>query len=106
LMMGRMSRSAEDWPARVALAERLGATVVTDIKNGAVFPTRHPLHPYPPGLFLSAGARAAIAEADVILGLDWTDLGGTLRQACGGEWPRARVVSCSLDQYVHNGWSM
>ena len=40
------------WAARVALAERLGARVVTDLKVGAAFPTDHPLH---------AGAPAVLA---------------------------------------------
>ena len=42
----------------------------------------------------------------MILSLDWIDLGGSLRQACGGQWPAATVIQCSLDQYTHNGWSM
>ena len=42
----------------------------------------------------------------MILSLDWIDLGGTLRQACGGELPRGKVIQCSVDQYVHNGWNM
>jgi len=106
IMIGRVSNRIEDWDRRVALAERLGARVLTDLKNGAAFPTLHPAHPYPPGLFVSVEAGASIREADVILALDWIDLGGTLKQSCGGTWPTAKVVNCSLDQYVHNGWSM
>jgi thiamine pyrophosphate-dependent acetolactate synthase large subunit-like protein len=105
-MIGRVSANAADFAARVALAERVGARVMTDIKTGASFPTRHPLHPYPPGLYVSAEAGALIRDADVIVSFDWIDLAGSLRQACGGEWPRATIVSCSLDPYVHNGWSM
>jgi thiamine pyrophosphate-dependent acetolactate synthase large subunit-like protein len=41
----------------------------------------------------------------VILSLDWIDLGGTLRQACDGVVPQARILHCSLDQYIHNGWN-
>ncbi len=106
ILMGRVSTKEEDWHRRVSFAERLGARVLTDLKNGAAFPTRHRAHPYPPGLFVSAEAGASIREADVILALDWIDLGGTLKQACGGTWPAAKVINCSLDQYVHNGWSM
>ena len=106
VMIGRVSNRVDDWDRRVTLAERLGARVLTDLKNGAAFPTLHPAHPYPPGLFVSVEAGAAIREADVILALDWIDLGGTLKQSCGGEWPGAKVINCSLDQYVHNGWSM
>ena len=46
----------------------------------------------------------AIAEADVILSLDWVDLAGTL-QACDGA-PAAQVIQVSLDHALHNGWSM
>lgn len=47
-----------------------------------------------------------IREADLILALDWIDPAGTMRQACLGELPRAKVILGSLDQYSHNGWSM
>ncbi|MEJ8571529.1 thiamine pyrophosphate-binding protein [Microbaculum marinum] len=106
IMMGRVSRDPADWDRRVAFAEKLNATVLTDMKTGATFPTRHPLHPYPAGLFVTDAAAGPLREADVILSLDWVDLGGSLRQACGGKWPSATVISCSLDEYVHNGWSM
>src|SRR5215470_4439191 len=106
IMMGRVSPDAADFDARVALAERIGAIVLTDIKTGASFPTQHPLHPFSPSLYATGGAADAIREADVILSLDWIDLGGTLRQACNGALPAAKVIQCSLDQYVHNGWNM
>jgi acetolactate synthase I/II/III large subunit len=54
---------------------------------------------------VTGGAAQLARDADVILSLDWIDLGGSLLQACGGEAPRAKVVQCSLDQYVHNGWN-
>lgn len=106
IMIGRVSNKRADWDRRVALAERLGARVLTDIKTGASFPTAHPLQPCPPALYVSNEAGRLIREADAILSLDWIDLGGTLRQACGGAYPRGRVIQCSMDQYVHNGWSM
>ena len=106
LMIGRVSNDASDFERRVALAERVGALALTDIKTGASFPTRHPLHPFPPSLYVSGDATQALRDADVIVSLDWIDLGGTLRQACGGESPGAKVVQCSLDQYVHRGWNM
>ena len=53
------SRDEQDWDRRVALAERYGALVISDLKNGAVFPTGHPLHPNPPGIFLPAASAAA-----------------------------------------------
>ena len=106
ILSGRVSSDPADFDRRVALAERIGAVVLTDIKTGASFPTRHPLHPFPPSLYVTGGGARSIGEADVILSLDWIDLGGTLRQACGGELPRGTVVQCSVDQYVHNGHHM
>jgi thiamine pyrophosphate-dependent acetolactate synthase large subunit-like protein len=106
IMIGRVSTHRQDWDRRVALAERLGARVLTDIKTGATFPTGHPLHPFPPSLYVTDEAGALIREADAILSLDWIDLAGTLRQACGGNLPAAKVIQCSLDPYLHNGWSM
>jgi thiamine pyrophosphate-dependent acetolactate synthase large subunit-like protein len=105
LMMGRVSNVPADFDRRVAFAERVGAIALTDIKTGASFPTRHPLHPFPPSLYVTGAATQAIRDADVIVSLDWIDLGGTLRQACEGQWPRAKVISCSLDEYVHHGWN-
>lgn len=106
LMLGRMSSDPKAFALRVALAERLSAVVLTDIKTGASFPTQHPLHPFPPSLYVGGEAARAIREADVILSLDWIDLGGTLSQACAGELPCGQVIHCSLDQYVHNGSNM
>jgi thiamine pyrophosphate-dependent acetolactate synthase large subunit-like protein len=105
LLIGRVSRSVDAWNARVALAERLPARVLTDLKVGAAFPTAHPLHAAPPSVLTSAAMVKAIASADVILSLDWVDLGGTLRTALGAD-VRARIVHVSLDHTLHNGWSM
>jgi thiamine pyrophosphate-dependent acetolactate synthase large subunit-like protein len=105
-MIGRVSGERQDWDRRVALAERCGAQVLTDIKTRATFPTRHPLQPFTPSLYVTNEAGALIREADVIVSLDWIDLGGTLRTACGGTLPKAKVVHCSLDAHLHNGWSM
>jgi thiamine pyrophosphate-dependent acetolactate synthase large subunit-like protein len=106
LMLGRMSNDPTAFALRVALAERLSAVVLTDIKTGASFPTQHPSHPFPPSLYVGAEASSAIRESDVILSLDWIDLGGTLSQACAGELPFGQVIHCSVDQYVHNGSNM
>ncbi len=106
ILVGRVSADDGDWQRRVALAERLNARVLTDLKTGARFPTQHPLHPYAPGVFVSGDAVNLIREADVILSLDWVDLAGALKVACGGQWPDATIIQCSLDAYCHNGWSM
>jgi thiamine pyrophosphate-dependent acetolactate synthase large subunit-like protein len=102
IMAGRVSRCEDAWQARIALAEHLGARVVTDLKVGAAFPTDHRLHAGSPAVFASGDAAKAIAAADVILSLDWVDLAGTL-QTCG---THARVIQVSLDHALHNGWSM
>jgi len=97
ILAGRGSRDPAAWQRRVALAEAVGARVVTDRKSGATFPTDHPLH---------VGGTAPVAEADVILSLDWVDLAGTLRSIHAGKPVTAKIVQVSVDQYVHNGWSM
>jgi thiamine pyrophosphate-dependent acetolactate synthase large subunit-like protein len=103
ILAGRASRKLEPWHARVALAEALNARVLTDMKIGASFPGDHPLHVGAPGMILpDADGLAALSEADVILSLDWVELGGALKAAKSG----AFVISASLDQHIHNGWSM
>ncbi len=82
IMFGRGARKPEFWQPRIRLAERLGACVVTDLKqrrdvsdrpSGALSCRRSTCSPKP--------ARELLCEADVILALDWVDLGGALRQA-------------------------
>ena len=105
MLAGRVSRNLEAWKARVTLAERLNARVVTDLKIGASFPTDHPLHAGAPGgTVLSAEAAEAIRGADVILSLDWVDIAGTLKNAGGNV--AAKIVQVSVDHRLHNGWSM
>ena len=106
VLAGRGSRRLEAWQARLALIERIGARVITDLKLGAVFPTDHPLHAGAPGTWLDADASAALRAADVILSLDWVDLGGTLKAAFGVMHPSATVIHASLDHQLHGGWSM
>lgn len=106
ILMGRVTRNGEAWNERVALAEGLGATVFTDLKVGAAFPTEHPLHAIPPGFFLSPAGAATLRAADVVLSLDWLDLAGTLKQAWASDPVSATVIQVSLDQYSHNGWGM
>ena len=106
ILVGRVSRSLDHWEQRVALSEALSATVITDLKQGAGFPTTHPLHFGPPGVFLSREISVALAEADVILSLDWMDLAGTFKQAFGDKPPKAKVIHASLDQQLHRGWNM
>jgi len=48
ILAGRVGRGEAAWRQRIALAEALGAIVLTDPKCGAGFPSRHELHG-PPG---------------------------------------------------------
>jgi thiamine pyrophosphate-dependent acetolactate synthase large subunit-like protein len=104
-LAGRAGRDQDSWDARVRVAEGLGARVLTDLKVGAAFPSAHPLNSAVPGTFLTPSGAALLREADLVLALDWVDLGGTLRQAYGTDLVSARVVSCTLDHTLHNGWS-
>jgi len=105
MLAGRCSRRLEAWNARVALAEKLNMRVLTQIKVGAAFPTDHALHAAPPANRLSLEARALIASADVVLSLDWLDLGGTLKQAFGDKPVAAKVIQVSCDVHSHRGWN-
>ena len=105
MLAGRCSREIDAWNGRVALAEKLNMRVLTQIKLGAAFPTDHPLHAAPPANRLSPAARELLAQADVILSLDWLDLGGTLKQAFGDGAVAARVIQVSCDVHAHRGWN-
>jgi thiamine pyrophosphate-dependent acetolactate synthase large subunit-like protein len=105
VLAGRVSRSYRAWERRIALAEALGARVITDLKVGAAFPTDHDLHAGAPGIWLDAEAIEALKAADVVLSLDFVDLAGTLKAAFG-DCPSAAVIHASLDHRLHNGWSM
>ena len=102
IMAGRVSRDREDWDRRVALAEALGAKVITNQRLGAAFPTHHPLHPGNLNYRTTEMDNDLIRGADVILNLDWLDFGGTLQVA--GE-VGAKIISASVDDLVTNGWA-
>jgi thiamine pyrophosphate-dependent acetolactate synthase large subunit-like protein len=107
ILPGRLSRREHDWQNRIRLAEAADATVVTDAKTWAVFATDHPRHLNVPGLRLSQAAKDAIKEADLILALDWVDLGGSLQTVFGtAQGAMPKIINCTLDSYLHNGWSM
>jgi len=100
ILAGRVSRDRDAWERRVELAERLGARVATDLKTAAAFPTDHPLHVGLSYHFRGAAKDAAL-EADVILGLDWIDLGSAIRGNYDGRRVTAKVIECSVDPYLH-----
>jgi len=106
ILAGRVSRDERGWAARVALAEMLGADVVTDMKVAAAFPTDHPLHPGDPMLvFADERSLACIRQADVILSLDWVDMVNLFGRA----WPDGtvppKVIQVSADRLVHKAWT-
>lgn len=106
LLVGRVGSEAEAWQRRVALAERLGASVITQQRTGAGFPTSHDLHlETVTGLRLSDRAAAALRDADVVVGLEWVDLGGTLADAYGEEPVSASVVAVTLEHQLLSGWA-
>ena len=104
ILAGRVSRDVTAWKNRVALAEAIGAHVCTTPKTGAAFPTDHPMHIDAPQSFTKDELTPHLAQADVILSLDWVDLCGTFRAL--GVPPAAKVIQVSLDHQLHNGWSM
>jgi thiamine pyrophosphate-dependent acetolactate synthase large subunit-like protein len=104
ILFGRGGRSEEAWTSRVRLAERLGACALTDLKTAAMFPTGHRLHPAAPGTRVTASGLELIRRSDLIVSLDWIDLGGTLQTAFR-QGPVPPVISCSNDSALHNGWS-
>lgn len=111
ILAGRVSRKGTDWQARIDLAERYGATVLSSTNNAPAFPVDHALHVLPPaGDKPTAAETKLLAESDVIVSLDWLDLAGFLRARTGdpqSQQPNAAtIVHCSLDGQLTNGWSM
>ncbi|HEY4071849.1 MAG TPA: thiamine pyrophosphate-binding protein [Herbaspirillum sp.] len=111
LLFGRVSRNQADWDLRVKLAEMLGATVITGAAQSSCFPTEHPLHALPiAGERVTPEETDLLRRADLVLSFDWHDLGGFLSGRSGSSQTQrpveARVIHCSLDGYLTNGWSM
>lgn len=106
MLCGRVSRSTDDWARRIELAEALGCVVFSDFKVAASFPTDHPLHgPDPSVVFTGPDGVELLKQADVILSLDWWDQ-ATLFKQCWPDGPvPAKVIRCSLDSYLHRGWT-
>ncbi len=102
LLVGRVEVDNKSWQDRVALADRFGMRVLTDIKVRAGFPTDHPLHGPGGGLFLSDEAFAEFDKSDFVLSLDWVDLGTMTNRPASS--PRV-VVHVSTDQAMHRGWN-
>lgn len=106
LLAGRGSRDPRAWKNRIALAELLGARVITSLRTAAGFPSDHPLHAIAPMKFVDAATIDAVASADVILSLDWIDLAGLMKQVCKSKPVKAKIIHASLDVQLHNGFGM
>ena len=113
ILAGAGGRTEAAWRELVALAEALGAAVVTGMKSPACFPTNHPLHQNSPKQQPDADARAVLEEADVVLALEWVDPAGMLRggPAAGGRGDGAsgggrqpRLILVSLEDYAVRSW--
>src|SRR5262249_54144217 len=84
-----------------------GAAVLTSIRERSVFPTAHPQHAVPPSYWLSPKAKDVVKGSDLIVSFDWVDLNGFLLQISKKTADTAaKMVHVSLDQTLHNGWSM
>lgn len=106
ILSGRVSRDEKAWQNRIRLAEAVGARVLSDLRTGASFPTEHPLHGPAPRSHYSAEAAELVRQADVVLVFDSIDLAGTLQLIEKGGKVKATIINCTVDSYVHNGWSM
>jgi len=104
ILMGRGARTKAMMQTRVALAERCGAMIISDLKVGTMVPTDHPNHVAEPINKLSSAAGKALQQADAILSLGWVDLGGILLQAFGAEGTKATVIHASDEMQLHRGF--
>ncbi len=78
----------------------LNASVLTDMKIGAAFPTDHPLHVgAPAAICAEPAALEALQQADVMLSLDWVD---SLGQCAEGAIDA--VVVAGLARPSHPQW--
>ena len=101
----RLGRSPEAFHALVELAELLALPVV-DMGNYLSFPTPHPLD------FVGLSDRL-VGEADLVLGLDAANLFSATRSTADYTSRASediapanqRVVSISLDEYLHRGFA-
>lgn len=106
IMIGRSARSQEAWDNRVKLAELCGAGVFTNLRNSAVFPSSHLLHVGRPAGGVNPPMREAVHAADVVLSLNWLDFGGTQRLLKRDGPIKGKIIHCSMESFVHNGYGM
>ena len=105
LLVGRHTRTQDAWDARITFAEGVGAAVICDQKVGVGFPSTHPLFISAPAQYPSKRTCALMAEADLIISLDWPDLKGMLSVRPDKGSGLATII-VSQDEQLHNGWSL
>ncbi len=104
ILVGRIGAPAH--AALRALAETLGAAVLSDLKSPSAFPAGHELHQAEPALQPSPEQAAVLTRADVVLALERIDPMGTLRAA--GAWERddpPHLINVSLEPFALRSWS-
>ena len=106
ILFGRGTRSQAAWDNRVKLAEALGACVMSDLKNGSVFPSDHPAHVIEPFNQPGKAQHDLISEAELVLALEWIDLGGALCPPKGGVSMNGKIINVTMDHHLHNGAHM
>lgn len=103
VLMGSVGPKRSDLDCRVSLVEALGARVITDLKANSSFPSAHPANVGFPGIFVTPESQAVLADADVVLAVNWTDVGGTFKQA--GVTSSTRLIQAGLDHVLANGFT-
>ena len=110
IMMGRVGCDPVEWDNRIALVEALDAVAVTSLHKRAAFPTTHSHHKLPISPERPGEAHTDLMKkADVILDLDWLDLGGYLRLCSGDSQSQkpssSTIIKVSMDSTIAGGWS-
>ncbi len=110
IMMGRVGCDPAEWDNRIALVEALDAIAVSSLHKRAAFPTTHANHKLPISPERPGKAHTELMKkADVILDLDWVDLGGYLRLCSGDSQSQkpvsSTIIKVSMDSTIAGGWS-
>ncbi len=110
IMMGRVGCDPAEWDNRIALVEALDAVAVSSLHKRAAFPTTHANHKLPISPERPGEAHTELMKkADVILDLDWLDLGGYLRLCSGDSQSQkpisSTIIKVSMDSTIAGGWS-
>lgn len=103
ILVGRVGAGAH--ASLLALAEALGAAVLSDLKSPSAFPAGHALHQAEPAWQPGPEQAAVLARADVVLALERIDPMGTLRAAGASERDAPHLINVSLEPFALRSWS-